>query len=101
MHHDTDGVEKDPTRGLTLVSLSVATSIDALAVGVSLAVLDVKIWYPSFVIGVLTAGLSVVGIVVGSRLGAYLGRRAEVVGGVLLITIGLNILGEHLLWGPV
>jgi manganese efflux pump family protein len=89
----------DPSRGITLVSLSVATSIDALAVGISLAVLDVSIWYPSAVIGVITACLSALGIALGSRAGARLGRRTELIGGVLLVLIGLRILAEHLAAG--
>lgn len=94
--HDGERATTDPSKGLTLVSLSVATSIDALAVGISLAVLDVAIWQPSVIIGVLTAGLSVVGIALGSRVGPRLGQRTELAGGLLLLAIGVRIVVEHL-----
>jgi len=87
----------DPSRGWTLVALAVATSIDALAIGLSLAMLQVNIWYPSVVIGVVTAGLSLIGIRLGSRLGNAFGKRMEIVGGILLIGIGLKILISQLL----
>ena len=86
----------DPSRGATLVMLAVATSIDALAVGLSLAMLGVVIWIPSTVIGLVTAGMTVVAIGFGSRLGGWLGRRAQLVGGVVLILIGARILVSHL-----
>jgi len=94
-----DGADRspDPTRGLSLVLLSVATSIDALAVGLSLAVLDVDIWYPCVVIGLVTAALTVGGMFVGSRVGQRFGNRVRVVGGLILIGIGIKILVEHTL----
>ncbi len=82
----------DPSRGVMLVVLSVATSIDALAVGFSLAMLRISIWYPAVVIGVVTGTLSLVGVRLGARLGGRVGPRMEVVGGALLIGIGLRIL---------
>ena len=87
----------DPSRGLALIALSVATSIDALAVGLSLAMLRVDIWYASFIIGLVAAGLSLVGIFLGSRLGAAFGSRMEIAGGIVLFLIGLRILYTHLL----
>jgi len=86
----------DPTRGWSLVLLSVATSIDALAVGLSLAVLHVQIWYASALIGVITGALTTGGMLVGARLGAIFGRRLEIVGGMILIGIGAKILLQHL-----
>lgn len=86
----------DPTRGLNLVLLSVATSIDALAVGLSLAFLQVEIWYAAAVIGVVTAGLAAAGMVLGARGGALFGRRLEILGGAILIGIGLKILIQDL-----
>lgn len=93
----------DPTRGLMLVILSVATSIDALAVGLSLAFLRVSIWTPAVVIGVVAAILTVIGIQFGSRLAASptgplrgWRRWAEIAGGVILLLIGLRILVSHL-----
>ena len=96
---DPAPVRADMSRGWTLVGLSVATSIDALAVGLSLAMLGVAIWYPSAVIGVVTCVLSLVGLRMGGRLGARFGQRAELVGGGVLILIGLRILVVHLTGG--
>jgi putative Mn2+ efflux pump MntP len=86
----------DPSRGGTLIMLCVATSIDALAIGLSLAMLGVDILYPSIVIGVVTAGLSLGGLRIGHRLGKQFGKRMEVLGGLLLIGIGLRVLISHL-----
>ena len=88
---------QDPSRGKTLVMLSIATSLDALAIGLSLALLKVTIWYPAAVIGVVTAGLSFLGLQLGKRLGEKFGKRMEVVGGAILVIIGLRILVSHLL----
>ena len=88
--------QNDPTRGLTLITLSVATSIDALAVGLSLAFLEISIWLPAVTIGLVAAGLSVLGVIGGARIGASWGRYAGVFGGCVLIAIGVKILIEHL-----
>lgn len=87
---------RDPTRGWSLVLLSVATSIDALAVGLSLAVLGISIWYPALVIGVVCAAFTALGMRLGARFGLWLGRRMEVLGGLVLIAIGVRIVVEHL-----
>jgi putative Mn2+ efflux pump MntP len=87
---------QDPTRGWMLLTLSVATSVDALAVGLSLAFLEASIWVPSVVIGVVAALLSAVGALFGSRLGRRFGVWAERFGGLVLIGIGLRILVTHL-----
>ncbi|MHC4605574.1 MAG: manganese efflux pump MntP [Planctomycetota bacterium] len=86
----------DPTRGWSLVILSVATSIDALAVGISLAMLDVRIWYPCAIIGVVAAAMTILGMALGRRLGGRFGKGAELLGGAILIGIGVKILVEHL-----
>jgi putative Mn2+ efflux pump MntP len=83
--------KKDPSRGMTMVMLSIATSIDALAIGLSLAMLDVNIWYPSVMIGIITGGLSLVAIGIGKRLGVLFGKRMEIVGGLILVFIGSRI----------
>lgn len=88
--------EIDPSRGWTLIMLSVATSIDAFAVGLTLAMLEVGILYPSVVIGVVTASLSLLGLVVGHRLGLRFGRVMEALGGLVLIAIGVRIVVTHL-----
>ena len=82
-----------------LCLLAIATSIDALAVGVSMAFMKVDILVSALVIGVVAFGLSVVGGLVGKRLGALFQRRAELVGGVVLVGIGIKILGEHTMGG--
>ncbi len=87
----------DPSRGMTMVMLSFATSIDAMAVGLSLAVLGVSVWYPATIIGIVTGTMSFVAIRVGKRIGAVVGQRMEIVGGVILIAIGLRILLSSLL----
>ncbi len=84
--------QKDPTRGLSLVVLSVGTSLDALAVGVSLALLGVNIWTVVPVIALVTAGLVLVGIKAGRLAGQWMGRGADFAGGLVLIAIGLKFL---------
>lgn len=88
---------KDATRGMSLVMLSVATSIDALAVGLSMSLLRVSIVAPAIVIGVVAGLFTIIGLHLGKRV-ARLGRVstwAEVVGGLVLWLIGLNILRER------
>ena len=92
-----DKAASDPTRGFTMVMLSVATSIDALAVGLSLALLRVSVWRPAAVIGVVAGVLTVIGMLLGRRLGNNWGKRVEVCGGLVLCVIGLKILLEHTL----
>lgn len=87
----------DTTRGWDLVMLSVATSIDALAVGLSLAMLSTSILVPAVTIGVITAAITAIGMLVGRRAGSDWGPRIEVVGGAGLIVIGLRILAQHML----
>ncbi len=87
---------RDPSRGTTLIVLSLATSIDALAIGLTLAMLGARIWYASLVIGAVTGCLSLLAILLGKRVGRAVGMRMEIVGGVALIAIGVRILVEHL-----
>lgn len=86
----------DPTRGWTLLMLSVATSIDALAVGMTLALLKTPILYPSVVIGVVAFGMTLGGMLAGRRLAMLFGRKVELLGGLILIAIGVQILLEHM-----
>lgn len=79
-----------------LLILSVATSIDALAVGVSFAVLDTNIWQSSLVIGVVCFAFSLLGGFLGRKIGSIFGKIAEIAGGLILIGIGVKILLEHL-----
>jgi putative Mn2+ efflux pump MntP len=85
----------DPTSGWLLVALSVATSIDALAVGLSLAMLGSTIVVPALVIGVAAALFTAVGMVLGRRIGSIWGKRVEILGGLLLVGIGIKIVIEH------
>lgn len=96
-HETKEKKTKDPTRGLTLVMLSTATSIDALAVGLSIAILKVSVWMPALVIGIVAGLFTVAGLQIGQRIGSAdrLSLYAEAVGGVVLLAIGLNILREH------
>ncbi len=88
---------KDPSRGLTMVMLSVATSIDAFAVGLSICLLGISIWFPAIIIGIITCFLTVIALHLGSWLGenSHLGHYAEFIGGIILIAIGIKILWEH------
>jgi manganese efflux pump family protein len=96
MDTSTDTHKNDPSRGMTMVMLSIATSIDALAIGLSLAMLEVNILYPSVMIGVITAGMSLLAIKIGTKLGVLFGKRMEIVGGLVLLLIGARILFSHL-----
>jgi len=88
--------DRDPTKGLSLVLLSIATSIDALAVGFSLSVIGVSIWMPALVIGLVAGVLTIAGMLLGGRIGDRWGSRVEIFGGLVLIAIGVKILVEHL-----
>ena len=80
----------------TMLILAVATSIDALAVGISFALLDVDIFFSSALIGIITFALIAFGVKAGCNLVSRSRSRAELLGGVILILIGLKILLEHL-----
>jgi putative Mn2+ efflux pump MntP len=84
--------EYDPTRGWSLIGLSVATSIDALAVGISFGLLSISIWIPALVIGVVTILMTIIGTRIGRTTGHILGPWAERIGGVILILLGIKIL---------
>lgn len=86
----------DPTRGFSLLMLSVATSIDALVVGLSLAALRISIAYPAAIIGLVAFSMTIIGIKIGPLLGIIVGKRAEFLGGMILVLIGVKILFEHL-----
>lgn len=88
--------DPDPTKGGSLLVLSVATSIDALAVGLSLAALRLAILYPAAVIGTVAFILTYTGAKIGPVLGHVVGKRAGFSGGLILILIGMKILFQHL-----
>ena len=92
--------EEESTNGAldfkTMFLLAVATSIDALAVGVSFACIQVKLWSSVFVIGLTTFAFSVLGVKIGNVFGSKYEKSAGIIGGIILIIIGLKILLEHL-----
>ena len=79
----------------TMLALAIATSIDALAIGVSFAFLKVNIWEAVILIGLITGAFSAMGIFVGNVFGSRYKSRAELAGGIILIAMGLKILLEH------
>ena len=94
-----DGHSKntDITKGFSLLLLSVATSIDALAVGITFAFLKIDIILACSVIGIVALVITAIGFLTGNKLGRLVGKRAETAGGIVLIGIGCRILLEHIL----
>ena len=88
---------RDYTKSLTLVATAVGTSIDAFAVGISFAFLDIKIWMSGLIIGAVTFLASMTAIRIGKSAGARLGQRVEIAGGLILFSIGMKIFLEHML----
>lgn len=86
----------DPLNLVVLLGLAVATSIDALAVGVTFAFLKIKVFTPAVIIGVITFIISFSGVFIGNKVGGRLGSKMEVFGGIILIGIGVKILLQHL-----
>ncbi|MCD6233525.1 MAG: hypothetical protein DRP86_01270 [Candidatus Neomarinimicrobiota bacterium] len=95
-HEIPEGEKTDHFETRTLLILAVATSIDALAVGISFALLDIHLLTAVLMIGITTFILSFLGVFIGYRVGCHFSRWADVVGGVILIGIGLHILIEHM-----
>ena len=93
----SQGKEVDITRGLLLITLSIATSIDALAVGLSFAFLNVDIALASPTIGAIAFVVTITGFRLGKRTSKLIGKRAEAIGGIILLAIGLRILLDHIL----
>lgn len=87
----------DFSNNKTLLILALATSIDALAVGVSFAMLNIKIYFPIAIIGVFTFIISFLGTIFGHKLGHKVNLRIEIIGGLILIGVGAKILLEHIL----
>jgi putative Mn2+ efflux pump MntP len=90
-------VTKDYSSTIVLLTIALGTSIDAFAVGISFALLDVRIWEAGVVIGVVTFLASMTAIRIGKSAGVRLGNKVEIIGGLLLIAIGLKIFLEHIL----
>jgi len=83
---------KDPTRGWGLLSLALATSIDALGVGVSMGIAEETIFVPSVIIGIVAALMTYSGVKLGSKLSAVFGKRTELLGAVVLLVIAIKLL---------
>ena len=91
--------EMDPPLDMKeMLMLAIATSIDALAVGISLAALDRPIVEPAAIIGVVTFVISIIGVYIGNFFGNKYKKRAELTGGIILVLIGVKILCEHMGW---
>lgn len=82
----------------SMLPMAIATSIDALAIGVSFAFLGVSIWVPVILIGVTTGLFSAAGVYIGNRFGCRYKSRSEFIGGLVLCLMGVKILLEHTLW---
>jgi len=93
---DSRGKEVDITRGVMLLTLSIATSIDALAVGLSFAFVKVDIAVASPVIGIVALIATMTGFILGKKAGKVIGERAKIIGGIILLAIALRILLSHL-----
>ncbi len=83
---------RDPTRGWSLILLSVATSLDALVVGVSLGLKGERIWQISIVIGVVAGLMALTGVVLGKRIGKAFGKHAEIFGALVLMGLAVSFL---------
>jgi putative Mn2+ efflux pump MntP len=90
---------KDFSSTLVLLTIAVGTSIDAFAVGISFAILEVLIWKAGVLIGIVTFLASMTAIRIGKSAGERLGNKVEIIGGIILIAIGLKIFLEHMLAG--
>jgi putative Mn2+ efflux pump MntP len=88
---------KDYSKPVMLITIAIGTSIDAFAVGVSFALLDVKIWVSGIIIGIVTFLASMTAIRIGKSAGEKLGGKVEIIGGLILVAIGLKIFLEHIL----
>jgi len=86
----------DPSKGLSLIVLSVATSVDALAVGTSLGLLGASVGLSAAILAGMTATLAILGLEIGKNLGKLLGRWGMLVGGIALLSLGVKVVLEHL-----
>ena len=93
---DEDDDDKQFLGVWEMMMLSVATSLDAMAVGLTFAFLPINVWEASTMIGVITFGISLVGVYLGKFMGRFVGKYADIVGGGVLILIGTKILLQHL-----
>jgi putative Mn2+ efflux pump MntP len=96
-HHVDIKKQVDISKGVLLVTLAVATSIDALAVGLTFVFLKVNIAIACSIIGIVAFGVTIAGFTLGRKVRTWLGKYAEAIGGVILIAIGLRVLLTHIL----
>jgi putative Mn2+ efflux pump MntP len=92
-----DNEIRDYDNPMTLISMAIGTSIDAFAVGISFALLSIRIWYSAVIIGAVTFLASMTAIRIGKSAGERLGNKVEIIGGLILIVIGIKIFLEHIL----
>ncbi|MEN8078338.1 manganese efflux pump MntP family protein [Clostridioides difficile] len=92
---ESESKNKSELSNKELTTLAIATSIDALAVGISFAFLNVNIVSSSLIIGIITFALCLIGVIAGKKIGGLFKDYAELIGGIILILIGINIFNEH------
>lgn len=97
LYPDEERMLVDPSKGFMLITLSIATSIDAFAVGLSFSVLEMSIIIPGITIAIVTLIMSILAMKLGSRVSKLAGHKVEILGGLILIGIGLRILLAHIL----
>lgn len=96
LKHDDERSPFNPFRPMVIVTIAIATSIDALIAGVSFGLSELNIWLTIFLIGFLTYLMAMLGMLFGKTIGNRIGHRMEIVGGLMVIAIGVKILIEHL-----
>lgn len=87
----------DPLNPKVMITMAIATSIDALTVGISLAIVEVNMIFAFLIIGFVTFLVAMLGMLFGKKIGGKLGRRMEILGGIILIAIGIKILLGHII----
>lgn len=92
---DSDEKDIDPLNIKFIIGMALATSIDAFAVGISFAIIEVNMLLAVFIIGSVTFLASMLGILFGKKTGSHLGQKMEIIGGLILIIIGIKIVMEH------
>ncbi|MGC3874625.1 manganese efflux pump MntP family protein [Halomonas sp. GXIMD04776] len=93
---EEDACDASSQSGIKTLLAALGTSIDGAAIGVTLAFIDVPIWHAVAIVGAVSCCISTLGVLIGPRVGSLLGRRAEVLGGLVLITIGVSIFYSHM-----
>jgi putative Mn2+ efflux pump MntP len=97
IRREKDDEVRDYKKPMELFAAAIGTSIDAFAIGISFALLEIRIWYSAVIIGAVTFLASMTAIRIGKSAGENLGQRVEIIGGLILIAIGIKIFLEHTL----